>query len=195
MDPEDVIAKCREQIRLDSNAVAEMVQSVTDVMSRENNIVEVNAPCTVVGDIHGQYYDLLHMFDLNGLPGRDKTYVFLGDYVDRGQFSCEVIITLLALKSRWPSGVILIRGNHESETVSSFFGFKDECLKKYGEVLYHLFLNAFEAMPIGALLVSNWGRVFGVHGGISPNLKTIDQIQVKGGVEGGRKGGREGWGY
>jgi hypothetical protein len=97
-------------------------------------------PAVIVGDLHGQYYDLLSLLDSVGFPnGPDAPaarLVFLGDYVDRGQFSCEVLLTLLALKVAYPTRVTLLRGNHESESISSHYGFKAECEHKYGLSVY-----------------------------------------------------------
>jgi serine/threonine-protein phosphatase 2B catalytic subunit len=103
----------------------------------------------VVGDIHGQYFDLLNILK-KWRP--DHNLLFLGDYVDRGAFSCEVILHLLALKLKYPHKVFLIRGNHECSTVSAHFGFKEECKVKYGLTVYYRFLLCFQTMPICAII-------------------------------------------
>jgi hypothetical protein len=92
--------------------------------------VRVRAPYTLVGDLHGQYFDMMRIFEVTGDPPHTR-YLFLGDYVDRGAYSCEVILYLLALKLTFPDSVQLLRGNHESLAVSGHFGFKEECKAKY----------------------------------------------------------------
>jgi len=104
-----------------------------EVLNAEPNVVEVEAPVTIVGDIHGQFPDLMEIFQLAGeIP--DTNYVFMGDFVDRGIHSVEVFILLLALKCRYPERITLIRGNHESRQVTQVYGFYQECIKKYGNV-------------------------------------------------------------
>ena len=95
----------------------------------------------------GQYFDLMNLFEMNGDPPSSR-YLFLGDYVDRGKFSCEVMLYLLALKLAFPKQIQLLRGNHECASVSSHFGFKDECKTKYGQSLYNRFVLCFQSLPI-----------------------------------------------
>jgi serine/threonine-protein phosphatase 2B catalytic subunit len=102
-----------------------LLEQATEIMSKERNIVHIEAPVMVVGDVHGQYFDLLNILDQ--WQQADSNILFLGDYVDRGAFSCEVILHLLALKVQYPKQVFLLRGNHECSTVCSHFGFKEEC--------------------------------------------------------------------
>ena len=97
----------------------------------ENNIIQVRSPCNVVGDLHGQFHDLLELFRINGEPP-EANYIFLGDYVDRGYNSVEVIQLLLCLKVKFPRRIVLVRGNHETRQVTSVYGFYDEIVRKYG---------------------------------------------------------------
>lgn len=132
--------------------------------------VEAHAPCTVVGDLHGQYFDLMRIFEVAGDPPHTR-FVFLGDYVDRGKFSCEVVLYLLALKLTFPGCVTLLRGNHESAAVSGHFGFKDECKAKYGLSLYYRFLLCFQCMPLACRVATPHGDVLCLHGGLSPEVR------------------------
>lgn len=101
-------------------------------MRKEPNVIRIKEPVVIVGDIHGQFYDMIHMFekvvDPRGLPGTNM--LFLGDYVDRGSYSFEVIIFLYALKINFPSEISLLRGNHESVAMTEHFTFRDEVLRK-----------------------------------------------------------------
>lgn len=142
------------------------------LVTKEPNRLELKAPYTVVGDIHGQYFDLMNMFEINGDPPSSR-YLFLGDYVDRGKFSCEVMLYLLALKLTYPKQIYLLRGNHECASVSAHFGFKDECKGKYGRALYNRFVLCFQSLPIAASITTPHGELLAVHGGISPEIETL----------------------
>ncbi|KAE9138005.1 hypothetical protein PF010_g1096 [Phytophthora fragariae] len=152
------------------------------LMGLEPNVVAVpqRASTYVFGDIHGQFFDLMQLMDAAGmaeLQERDMQLLFLGDYVDRGAFSCEVMLYLLLLKIRFSDKVVLLRGNHECESISSFYGFRNECRAKYGISVYYHFLSCFQSMPVAALLPTPRGKILCVHGGISPELKTVEHIQ------------------
>jgi serine/threonine-protein phosphatase PP1 catalytic subunit len=134
----------------------------------------LDSPINVCGDIHGQYLDLLRVFEMGGMPPSSR-YLFLGDYVDRGSKSVEVILLLFALKLRYPDAVYLIRGNHESPEMTELFGFRDECAQKYTIQIWPLFLKVFDTLPIAAVV---GGRFFCVHGGLSPELLTLDDVRA-----------------
>ena len=134
----------------------------------------VAAPATIVGDLHGQFYDLLELLRLGGAPGTTN-YVFLGDYVDRGYNSVETWQLLALLKLKYPDHVTLLRGNHESRQVSQVYGLYDEVLRKYGNpALWRDLTDSFDFLPIAAV-VGN--EIFCVHGGLSPDLSHVDQIR------------------
>lgn len=141
-------------------------------MRKEPNILQVQEPVNVVGDIHGQYYDLVNMLEKSGDPSQTN-FVFLGDYVDRGIYSVECMILLLALKSAHPNNIFLLRGNHESRNMTEFFTFREETLEKYDMEVYECFLSAFDTMPLVAIVNEEY---LCMHGGVSPNMRTLDQI-------------------
>jgi serine/threonine-protein phosphatase PPG1 len=129
---------------------------------RESNVVHVAAPVTVVGDIHGQFFDLIEIFRIGGYCP-DTNYLFLGDYVDRGMFSVETISLLVCLKLRYPNRVHLIRGNHESRGVTQSYGFYTECARKYGNAnVWHYFTDMFDFLTLSVVISD---QIFCVHGG------------------------------
>lgn len=104
----------------------------------------------------------------------DTNYLFLGDYVDRGYYSVETISLLIALKVRHPDRIFLTRGNHESRQITQVYGFYDECVRKYGSgKVWDLFTNLFDFIPVSAVIES---KIFCLHGGLSPGIKTLDDI-------------------
>ncbi|KAA6399147.1 MAG: putative Serine/threonine-protein phosphatase PP2A catalytic subunit, partial [Streblomastix strix] len=124
----------------------------TELLSVEPNVVYVPAPLTIVGDIHGQFHDLLELFEIGGRCP-DVNYLFMGDYVDRGYYSVEVISLLLVLKIRFPMRITLLRGNHESRQITQVYGFYDECFKKYGSAsVWTAFTDLFDYLPLGAIV-------------------------------------------
>jgi serine/threonine-protein phosphatase PPG1 len=151
---------------------------------QESNVVHVQAPVTVVGDIHGQFYDLIEIFKIGGycpdtnylflgklatgLGGHNNPNSRLGDYVDRGMFSVETISLLVCLKLRYPHRVHLIRGNHESRGVTQSYGFYTECSRKYGNAnVWHYFTDMFDFLTLSVVIND---QIFCVHGGKdSPN--------------------------
>ena len=145
------------QILLDSHRVLSALPSLVDLE------VPSATHITVCGDTHGQFYDLMKIFELNGLPSADNPYVFNGDFVDRGSFSVEVILTLLAFKVVDPTCMHLTRGNHESKSMNVIYGFYGEVKAKLGASAVELFREVFCALPIAYVL---GGKVMVVHGGI-----------------------------
>lgn len=127
--------------------------------------------CT--GDIHGQYQDLLKLLDYGGYPP-SVTYLFLGDYVDRGKQSLETICLLLAYKIRYPDKVSLLRGNHEDAKINRIYGFYDECKRRFNVRLWKIFTDCFNCLPVAALIDE---KIICMHGGLSPELKNLDQIR------------------
>ncbi|KAI0056353.1 Metallo-dependent phosphatase [Artomyces pyxidatus] len=158
--------------RLREDQALTILRQATDMLSAEPNVLKVKSPVTVVGDIHGQYYDLMKIFDVGGNLA-DTNYLFLGDYVDRGCFGIECLLYLYTMKLWWPERLFLIRGNHECRHLTEYFTFKRECLHKYSEKVYDACIESFCALPVVGLLD---GKFFCVHGGISPELITLADI-------------------
>ncbi|KAN0125341.1 Metallo-dependent phosphatase [Lactarius tabidus] len=150
-----------------------ILRQSTDVLTAEPNVLKVKSPVTIVGDIHGQYYDLMKIFEVGGNL-KDTKYLFLGNYVDRGYFGIECLLYLYTLKLWHPDRIFLIRGHHECRHLTTeYFIFKRECLHKYSEKVYDACIESFFALPLSGLLD---GKFFCVHGGISPELNTVSDI-------------------
>ena len=125
------------------------------------------------GDVHGQYYDLLRIFEYGGFPP-EANYLFLGDYIDRGKQSIETVCLLLCYKIKYPENFFLLRGNHECAQINRIYGFYDECKRRYSIRLWRVFSDVFNCLPVSALIDE---KIFCMHGGLSPELKNLDQIK------------------
>lgn len=148
------------------NEVLWIVQKARDILMKQDMLLELQAPVNICGDIHGQYYDLLQMFDKGGYP-LSSNYLFLGDYVDRGNKSIECICLLLLYKILLPNNIFLLRGNHETSSVNMQYGFYDECKRRFNIKLWKSFADCFNCMPLAAVVDD---RIFCVHGGLSEKL-------------------------
>ncbi|EUB55853.1 Serine/threonine-protein phosphatase PP1-beta catalytic subunit [Echinococcus granulosus] len=136
-------------------------------------LLELEAPLKICGDIHGQYTDLMRLFEYGGFPP-DANYLFLGDYVDRGKQSLETICLLLAYKIKYPENFFLLRGNHECASINRIYGFYDECKRRYNVKLWKTFTDCFNCLPVAAIVDE---KIFCCHGGLSPDLQTMEQIR------------------
>lgn len=204
-----VFEEQQEQLPL-ADALA-LLTAARELLASEPNVLELDAPLLCVGDLHGQFEDLMSV--LHG-PGRNYgllearkrvraprylfgddnilmyervatrrgkrgSVLFLGDYVDRGSRGCEVFLYLLSLKVRYPNDIHLIRGNHESRSLTGHFGFRSECRRKYGMTAYHAICRVFESLPLAALVKgASYGNVLCCHGGLGPSFETVEDIQT-----------------
>ncbi|OHT05632.1 Serine/threonine-protein phosphatase PP2A catalytic subunit [Tritrichomonas foetus] len=149
-------------------------ETSSNILLTEPTVIEVNGPVIVVGDVHAQLDGVIHIFKNFGAPENHK-YVFLGDYVDRGNDSVGTITLLLAMKIKLKDDFIMIRGNHEDVNVSAQYQFRDEIIKKYkNATLLNFFNNVFEALPMGVLINNT---ILGIHGGLGPAVRTVDSIR------------------
>ena len=143
-----------------------------EILQKEDSLLKIEAPLYICGDIHGQYYDLLRVFDILNYPPQ-STFLFLGDYVDRGKQSLECLLLLLSLKIKYPDKIFLLRGNHECEALNKIYGFFDECKRRLSIKCFKKITNLFNIMPISALINEN---ILCMHGGLSKDLQNIEQI-------------------
>ncbi|KNA22500.1 hypothetical protein SOVF_033650 [Spinacia oleracea] len=168
---------------LDSYEVGEICHAAEQIFMHEPSVLQLKAPIKVFGDLHGQFGDLMRLFDEYGFPSTagDITYIdylFLGDYVDRGQHSLETITLLLALKIEYPESVHLIRGNHEAADINALFGFRLECIERMGENdgiwAWTRFNQLFNYLPLAALIEK---KIICMHGGIGRSIQAVEQIE------------------
>ena len=173
-DLDKQIEKCSDVVLLTEPEIKILVSKAKEVLSKEDNVQAVSAPVTICGDVHGQFHDLLELFEVGG-KCPDTNYLFMGDYVDRGYHSIETLCLLLLLKIRYPTRIYLTRGNHESTEITQLYGFYDECVQKFGNAnVWKMFTDLFNYLPISAIVEN---KIFCLHGGLSPDIETIDEIR------------------
>ncbi|XP_012472876.1 serine/threonine-protein phosphatase BSL3 [Gossypium raimondii] len=173
----------RRQFFLDCNEIADLCESAERIFAAEPTVLQLKAPIKIFGDLHGQFGDLMRLFDEYGSPSTAGDiayidYLFLGDYVDRGQHSLETISLLLALKIEYPNNVHLIRGNHEAADINALFGFRIECIERMGERdgiwAWHRINRLFNWLPLAALIEK---KIICMHGGIGRSINHVEQIE------------------
>ena len=160
-------------VDLKEDEIKFLIDKSLQIIKEQKMLVELEAPLHVCGDIHGQYYDLLRIFEHCGYPG-EYNYLFLGDYVDRGKQSLETVCLLLCYKIKYPTKVTLLRGNHESSVTNRIYGFYDECKRRYNVRIWRSFTDLFNYLPVAAIIDD---KILCMHGGLSPELKNLQNIE------------------
>ncbi|ODQ51386.1 Metallo-dependent phosphatase [Saitoella complicata NRRL Y-17804] len=162
-----------KQVQLAEYEIRYLCTKAREIFITQPILLELEAPIKICGDIHGQYYDLLRLFEYGGFPP-EANYLFLGDYVDRGKQSLETICLLLAYKIKYPENFFILRGNHECASINRIYGFYDECKRRYNIKLWKTFTDCFNCLPIAAIIDE---KIFTMHGGLSPDLNSMEQIR------------------
>merc|ERR1711865_105986 len=147
--------------------------NVREVVLSQPSLLELEAPLKICGDIHGQYHDLLRLFEYGGFPP-ESNYLFLGDYVDRGKQSLETITLMFCFKSKYPENFFQLRGNHECASITRIYGFYDECKRRFNIKLWKQFCDVFNCFPLAACIDE---KIFRCHGGPSPELGHLDAVR------------------
>eukprot|EP00815_Leptocylindrus_aporus_P011896 CAMPEP_0116066408 /NCGR_PEP_ID=MMETSP0322-20121206/10358_1 /TAXON_ID=163516 /ORGANISM="Leptocylindrus danicus var. apora, Strain B651" /LENGTH=326 /DNA_ID=CAMNT_0003552943 /DNA_START=251 /DNA_END=1231 /DNA_ORIENTATION=+ len=157
---------------LAENEIRMLCKEVRPRLLDQPMLLELTAPIKICGDVHGQYTDLLRLFEYGGFPPQ-ANYLFLGDYVDRGKQSLETVCLLLSYKIKYPENFFILRGNHESAGINRIYGFYDECKRRYSIKLWKIFSDTFNCLPVAALVDE---KILCMHGGLSPEMQSLNQI-------------------
>ncbi|KAH7031962.1 serine/threonine-protein phosphatase PP2A catalytic subunit [Macrophomina phaseolina] len=176
---EDMIQRFKDGKKIHKKYVYQIIIAVKELVYNEPTMVEYDVPedtkITVCGDTHGQFFDLLEIFRLNGFPSEKHAYLFNGDFVDRGSWSTEVALTLYAYKMLYPKTFFLNRGNHETDDMNRMYGFEGECRAKYTERVFKIFSESFSALPLATLIGK---KFFVLHGGLFSNDEiSLDDVR------------------
>lgn len=179
IDPEKIIKRLTKEenkgqsFTLSEHEISGLCLGAKRIMMSQPMLLELRPPINVCGDFHGQFIDLCKMFRIIGQPELGENFLFLGDYVDRGKQSLECICLLLAYKMKYKDNFFLLRGNHECSQTNKVYGFYDQCKRRLSVKTWKVFSDCFNCFPIAATI---GGRIFCVHGGLSPQLVHLSQI-------------------
>jgi len=181
LDVDGVIDKCLEArgakpgklVQVSEGQLKALCTATREVFLSQSALLELEAPLKICGDIHGQYHDLLRLFEYGGFPP-ESNYLFLGDYVDRGKQSLETITLMFAYKTKFPENFFLLRGNHECASITRIYGFYDECKRRYNIKMWKQFCDVFNTFPVCGLIDE---KIMCMHGGLSPEISNMDQVR------------------
>ena len=165
--------KPNQEVDLSEAEIRWLILKAKSIFMDQPVFIELDSPINICGDTHGQFYDLLRLFNYGGEPPKGN-YLFLGDYVDRGKNSIETISLLFAYKIKYNENFFMLRGNHESENINKIYGFFDECKRRYSVKLWKLFSDCFNSLPIAAMIDD---KILCMHGGLSPDLIKLEQLK------------------
>jgi len=180
---DEVIDKCLEArgckpgriVSVSDGQLKGLCQAAREVFLGQSALIELEAPLKICGDVHGQYHDLLRLFEYGQFPPASN-YVFLGDYVDRGKQSLETITLMFSYKTKYPNNFFTLRGNHECASITRIYGFYDECKRRYSIKMWKMFCDAFNCMPICAIIDE---KIICMHGGLSPELESSSFDKIR----------------
>lgn len=170
--------KNKDKLPLTTLEVKAILAKSRSIFMEQPTLLKLSPPVKIVGDIHGQFFDLIRIFESCGYPPYTN-YLFLGDYVDRGYKSLESILLLLCFKIKYPENFFMLRGNHESANITKIYGFYDECKRRLPLIsgshkMWKNFIDVFNSLPIAATIND---KIFCIHGGLSPDLHSLRQIE------------------
>lgn len=176
---DDMIERFKTGKKIHRKYVYQIIAAVKQIVYDETTMVEMEIEeghqLTVCGDTHGQFFDLMEIFRLNGFPTAKHYYLFNGDFVDRGSWSTEIVLLLYAYKWLHPKAFFINRGNHETDDMNRVYGFEGECKAKYSERVFKLFSESFSALPLATLIGTKY---LTLHGGLFSDDKiTLDDIR------------------
>lgn len=169
--------KSKDKLPVTSDEIRYILNKSRSIFLEQPTLLRLSPSVNIVGDLHGQFLDLIRIFKNSGFPPHSN-YLFLGDYVDRGYKSLETILLLLCYKIKYPENFFMLRGNHESANITKIYGFYDECKRRLPTLtgnhkLWKLFIDVFNTLPFAATIND---KIFCIHGGLSPELHDLKQI-------------------